>query len=139
MVSARIERFGSEKAVAGDYVFVDQADEDAQGDEVVDGDVPEGGADEADAMDVDAVAPGEQEESEVIVETESVKKSTSGLPKVKILTEDEAPSTSILDVLMPMPGSEIVLEENHWLTKLYIEMLAEDGLTPDSITNSKTP
>lgn len=73
MVSARIERFGSEKAVAGDYVFVDQADEDAQGDEVVDGDVPEGGADEADAMDVDAVAPGEQEESEVIVETESVK------------------------------------------------------------------
>lgn len=135
MVSARIQRFGSEKAIAGDYVYVDKTIDDTEGVEEEGMDLSGNDQDEdVVSMDVDVQAPEEEKEE---VENKVLGKSKGGVAKVKILTEEEAQTTSILDVLMPMPGSEVNFQEDSWLNKLYLEMLNEDGLTPEEINMSK--
>lgn len=133
MVSARIQRFGSEKAIAGDYVYVDKTIDDTEGVEEEGLDLSGNDQDE-DVVSMDVDVPEEQKEE---AENKALGKSKGGVAKVKILTEEEAQSTSILDVLMPMPGSEVNFQEDSWLNKLYLEMLNEDGLTPEEINMSK--
>ncbi|KAK0550837.1 multisubstrate pseudouridine synthase 7 [Tilletia horrida] len=138
MVSERVRRFGLERPVVGDYVFVDaDAHRAADGDgdeEMVDGE--QGAADENGA-------DGEEDEDALANKAASIDAAPAKgtKPKVKTLTEADlsAGTHSITDVVMPLPGSEVVFEPGSWLDTLYRELLAQDGLTPADLGTSDQP
>lgn len=57
---------------------------------------------------------------------------------VKILGEG-AGSHSVDDLVMPMPGSEVTLPDSGWMTEMYSELLAKDGLTPSMLATARQP
>ncbi|KAK0546739.1 multisubstrate pseudouridine synthase 7 [Tilletia horrida] len=127
MVSERVRRFGVDKPVIGDYVFIDPQEADEAGLEEEDGGAAEVTDDQHEHE--DGAANGAES---------NIRKGAK--PKVKALkSEEEIAQYAITDVVMPLPGSEITFEPGSWLETLYVELLAADGLQPEDIGSSKQP
>lgn len=57
----------------------------------------------------------------------------------RALSADEAEKYRMDDVVMPMPGTDVHIPEGSWQEQMYADVLAEDGLTPQSLGASKQP
>lgn len=122
MVTERVKRFGLDKPVIGDLVFIDNTGEDEKKEDVVDS-----------SQDLEVVEEDDQQDKQVHGGTFQQK-------KVKELeNEEDVEQYSIHDIVMPLPGNEIQLSEKGWMAAVYKEMLAEDKMTPEDIGNSTVP
>lgn len=118
VVSERIRRFGSDKAVPGDIVLAD-------------GDAPP--QDDMDiAMDVDD-DPAADPPEEVVQEVQQKGKKKFKPVAVKVLTEEDADKYSIFDVVMPLPGRDVAYPGGE-LGDMYKKFLETDGLDPMNLT-----
>lgn len=54
---------------------------------------------------------------------------------IHVLTAEEAKNTDISQILLPLPGYDILLPENE-MKDWYVEMLVKDGLTLEKLQNS---
>lgn len=150
LVSERIARFGSEGPVEGDVVFVQpDADHIAEDDAAFD----DGAGDAQGGVDGDV---DEHEDEDAARNQRKPLASPQSIPawqrSVKILqrvdldpqaqaTEQgvsDARAWSIYDVVLPLPGSSIELPSG-WMSELYTQILAQDGLTHQHLTSSKMP
>ncbi|PWY97510.1 pseudouridine synthase [Testicularia cyperi] len=113
-----------------------------------DGDADTGGVDESSG---DGEVEDDRDDADEDAQRNAANSSTnngSELPTwqqpTKILTSADLESKSetgeaqwrIDDVVLPLPGSDIPVPEG-WMSDLYAQILAEDGLTHDDLTSSK--
>jgi tRNA pseudouridine13 synthase len=115
MVSARVRLYGMEKAVPGDLVLVG-GNEDEPG-------LASAEADESALLESDKGGGGDG------------KRWTSAHPKtVKRLSEEEAATTSIFDVVLPLPGTSVEYPTAKGISKEdYAALMKEDGLDVDQV------
>ncbi|WFC95013.1 tRNA pseudouridine(13) synthase [Malassezia brasiliensis] len=58
---------------------------------------------------------------------------------ITVAGDDAETKHSIEEVVMPMPGGDVVLPASGWMAEMYTELLAKDGLTPSMLSTSKQP
>ncbi|KAG0224344.1 multisubstrate pseudouridine synthase 7 [Actinomortierella wolfii] len=120
LVSERLARYGSDKPVVGDLVAeggreaieMDE-DEDDQGEDGGDG---------------NSNAKSNNDQS-------GRRREPGGGVRAKVLTEADVDQYTIFDVIMPLPGTEVVYP-THAIGDRYRELMAQDGLDP---LNMKRP
>ncbi|WFC99005.1 tRNA pseudouridine(13) synthase [Malassezia yamatoensis] len=61
-----------------------------------------------------------------------------GNTQVRFLGGD-AENHDISSVVMPMPGSDVQLQQDGWMADLYSKLLAQDGLTPSMLYTANQP
>ncbi|KAJ3774471.1 pseudouridine synthase [Lentinula raphanica] len=124
IVSERIRIHGAEKPVVGDLVF--EVDPDTK---TGDGQIP--AKDENEDENDDATDKG--------LSNRARKKLTRkpwSPPQVKTLTEEELDQYTTLDVIMPLPGTDVAYPGGQ-LGERYREFLKMDGLDPDNFVRKQ--
>ncbi|KAF9981010.1 multisubstrate pseudouridine synthase 7 [Mortierella antarctica] len=103
MVTERIRMFGAEKAVVGDLVALDKAELEIS-DEAADEDTKGSGA----------------------------ASSRGDFVRAKVLTAEDVDQYTIYDVILPLPGFDVIYP-THEIGAKYKELMAKDGLNPDDM------
>ncbi|KAJ3869447.1 pseudouridine synthase [Lentinula novae-zelandiae] len=122
IVSERVRMHGAEKPVVGDLVF--EVDPDAQREE-----------------DGEALTDNENEDAtgHLALSNRARKKLARkpwSPPQVKTLTEEDLNKYTILDVIMPLPGTDVAYPGGQ-LGDRYREFLKIDGLDPDNFVRKQ--
>jgi tRNA pseudouridine13 synthase len=115
IVSVRLQRYGSEAAVVGDLVYVEEEGKGAA-------EIGEPGVCLLRWF-VSIIVTGMEKD----VADSWFKKPKP--KKVKALTEEDLSKFTILDVIMPLPGTDVAYPGGE-LGELYKEFLRQDGLDP---------
>ncbi|EJD53740.1 tRNA pseudouridine synthase D [Auricularia subglabra TFB-10046 SS5] len=110
VVSERLRRYGADRAIPGDLVYANLPNNREDGDLDADMDV------EVDAA-RDGPGPSKNFKPKAVI----------------ILTEESAHRYTIFDVIMPLPGRDVVYPAGD-LGELYRQFLTMDGLDPDNLT-----
>jgi len=116
IVSVRLKRYGSEAAVVGDLVYVEEEGK---------------GAAETGELGVcllrwlvsSIIITGKEKDVADLWHKKPKAK------KVKVLTEEDLSKFTIFDVIMPLPGTDVAYPGGE-LGELYKEFLRQDGLDP---------
>ncbi|KAF9951330.1 multisubstrate pseudouridine synthase 7, partial [Mortierella alpina] len=103
MVTERIRLYGSEKPVVGDLVALDKAELEIS-DEAADEDTKGSGA----------------------------TSSRGDFVRAKVLTAEDVDQYTIYDVILPLPGFDVIYP-THEIGAKYKELMAKDGLNPDDM------